>query len=127
QVHCEQIGKAAGHADDQRPDAGAAVAQQVSPHDRVGIEYIAGFVAKGHVMTRKGSQGGEFPLQKCEALFFGGADKFLWIEPGGGHELADSLIMPAAVLPDIEACEVKTESIQHANDWSQCMPLQARA
>jgi hypothetical protein len=109
QIHCQEVGKIAGHADNQASHAVGAVLVDVLRAQAVGIEDGFGFGARACRAMQERTGGFQFFEKEIDPLGFRPVGIVFAIEAGGVEQLHDRFFMEGTILADIEHGEVEAE------------------
>ncbi len=102
QVHAEDVGRAARHADDESAEAVGAVIAQVIGEDTEGSQHGVRFGARGHICAENRSRRRELAVEKVPPTLLRPLREVGLLESRGCQQLSDRQIVKSAVLADVE-------------------------
>ena len=112
EIDGEEIGKLAGHRDDERAEAGGAGAFPVADEDSVGVEDVVGVRADARAIVEEGAGGKQLGVEEGEAFFLGPFREIFPIRDAcGGEDFGDGEVVELGILADVEGGEVEAEHL----------------
>ena len=114
EIDRQQVGHRAGHAHDQRPEAGGPILVDVRDEGAMTSDDGVGLRADAGLLAEERTRGAEFGIEEAEAARFVPLREVGVVLTGGGEELADGLVVEGAVLTDVEDRHMEPEGPQEA-------------
>ncbi len=115
QIHAEQVGRAARHADDERAQAVRAVVAHVIRQHAEGRQGRVGLRTRRQIRAEKRPRRRQLAIEELQPALFGPARVVGRLEPGGPLQLPDRAFVKRAVLADVERRQMKPERLRRPN------------